>query len=668
MPRRTRPIRFRPAIFILIAILFAAVATAFFSKQTEVSAPAFSSLPVFSGSDGQENEFIKWVDFNASFPALEKALALDIQTYESEVHIKWTDVLAYLSCQYGNNFNRYQPRDIDELAEKLADGQTIESLSENMKNFPYYQECYEAILGGFLGEYQVEVPETTGGQTAENPSGSSRQTANGQTASERRTDERAAEGQIPSGQSADGPTEKGEKTWVRRYGLKTFSPIAEGFWYEDYSDFGVNRSYGYHRRHLGHDLMLPTGTPVVAIESGIVENMGWNQYGGWRLGIRSFDGKRYYYYAHMRKDRPYAAGLYQGKTISAGDVIGYTGRSGYSRKENVNNIKTPHLHVGMQLIFDESQREGAKEIWIDLYDLCKLLSKNRSAVIKDQQTKEYTRMYGFSEPNYFLRDSTVYVSAPAAPEGSIPVPIVMYHSLLKDPDSQNDFVVSPGVFESDLRYLKEHGYTAITMTELIAHVKQGGPLPEKPVLLTFDDGYYNNYFYAFPLLKEYDMKAVISIIGILTDNASELEENNPSYSYLTWNQIQELSASGYVEIQNHSMDLHHSRNNRHGAAKTAGEDLSAYTHVLDSDVNLMQHKIAKATGQLPNTFTYPFGEISKESDPIMRDFGFQATLGCRSGVNYILADAKAPDQLFNLRRNRRPPHMSSQEFFRHICP
>ena len=141
------------------------------------------------------------------------------------------------------------------------------------------------------------------------------------------------------------------------------------------------------------------GTPVVAVESGTVEALGWNQYGGWRIGIRSFDQKRYYYYAHLRKDHPYQSGLEVGDVVKAGDVIGYLGRTGYSTKENVNNIETPHLHFGIQLIFDESQKEGNSEIWIDAYEITKFLQKNRSDVRKDEEKKEYFRIRNFSEKN-----------------------------------------------------------------------------------------------------------------------------------------------------------------------------------------------------------------------------------------------------------------------------
>ena len=89
------------------------------------------------------------------------------------------------------------------------------------------------------------------------------------------------------------------------------------------------------------------------------------------------------------------------------------------------------------------------------------------------------------------------ITAAATAQG-VEVPIVMYHSVLKDESRHGQYVISPAELESDLKYLRDHGYTTILIEDLIAYT-QGGPLPEKPVLLTFDDGYYNNYLYAFPL-------------------------------------------------------------------------------------------------------------------------------------------------------------------------
>ena len=144
-------------------------------------------------------------------------------------------------------------------------------------------------------------------------------------------------------------------------------------------------------------MMAAVGTPIIAVESGTVEIMGWNQYGGWRIGIRSADKKRYYYYAHLRQNRPYHCDMAEGKTVNAGDVIGYVGRTGYSTKENTNNIDTSHLHFGLQLIFDESQKECDNEIWINLYPITLLLEKNKSEVCRISETKEFYSISSMQE-------------------------------------------------------------------------------------------------------------------------------------------------------------------------------------------------------------------------------------------------------------------------------
>ena len=364
-------------LIIILLILLAAVLSVFLIR----SIPAY--LPVLN-ADADEGS-IKWVDFDVPYDLLEKTMCMDIESYETETHLKWTELLAYLGAKYGGNFKLYKAKDLDDLAARLNRGESIEAITENMKSYDYYNKAYSAVLGGFLGEYEIQEP-------VESETG-------------------------------------GNIVWESKYGLKAFSPIPAGYWYSDFDDFGAGRDYGFKRKHFGHDLMVGVGTPVLSIESGIVEAMGWNQYGGWRVGIRSFDKKRYYYYAHMRKDRPYSTGLYVGKAVKAGDVIGYTGRTGYSRKENVNNIDTPHLHVGMQLIFDEKLKDSPNQIWVDMYAISKLLLKNKCPVYKDEETKEYYRKYDFTEPSYFLETENMKDSAhkaeaallsSAAPEGSIP--------------------------------------------------------------------------------------------------------------------------------------------------------------------------------------------------------------------------------------------------------
>ena len=314
-----------------------------------------------SPSPGEEKKFIKWVDFTPTYAVMKKTLDLDVKSHSPQWDVRrarynWIELLAYLGAKTGGSFRNYKESELSALTARLDAGESMESVTAGMKYYEYYKEAYTAVLGGFVGAYRVQ------------------------------TDSKDAEND-------------GEKVWEERYGLKVFSPIAKGYYYNDYDDFGVSRSYGYRRRHLGHDLMGGVGTPITAVESGVVEELGWNQYGGWRVGIRSFDGKRYYYYAHLRQNRPFHASVVKGGTVAAGDVIGYMGRTGYSTHENVNNIENTHLHIGLQLIFDESQKEGNNEIWIDLYAITRLLSHNRSAVYRDDN-KEYHRSYAWEPLNY----------------------------------------------------------------------------------------------------------------------------------------------------------------------------------------------------------------------------------------------------------------------------
>lgn len=149
------------------------------------------------------------------------------------------------------------------------------------------------------------------------------------------------------------------------------------------------------------------------------------------------------------------------------------------------------------------------------------------------------------------------------------VPIIMYHEV-KTIKTGKD-AITPYEFESDLKYLQQNNYTTITMTDLINHVYKGTPLPEKPIILSFDDGYLNNYVYVFPLLKKYNMKIVLSIIGKDTDDFTAIKDDNLDYSHVTWSQINEMIDSKYVEIQNHTYNLHSITKGRFGCKKKPGK-------------------------------------------------------------------------------------------------
>lgn len=314
----------------------------------------FMFRPKAAEAAAVKSDYIKWVDFNIPSEALKKAMKIDIETYGDPDHINWIELLAVLGTKYGGNWKIYKASDMDNLAERFKAGESGGEILSGYENFDYFMEAYSAVLSGFLGEFQKDLRDRRTGLII--------------------------------------PQEK--------YGLKAFSPIAEGYSFSHYRDFGDSRSYGYRRNHLGNDLHGSIGTPVTAVEGGVIEEIGWNQYGGWRIGIRSFDSKRYYYYAHLRKDHPFATGLAQGMKVQAGDVIGYLGMTGYSKTENINNMKEPHLHFGIQLIFDESQKDGSNQIWIDVYNLVEFLQQNRTTVVRIEETKDYVRRYPMYDEHF----------------------------------------------------------------------------------------------------------------------------------------------------------------------------------------------------------------------------------------------------------------------------
>lgn len=288
-----------------------------------------------------EADYIRWVDFQIPYESLEYALDADITTAQQEKHIPWIDALAVAACRTGGKCDLNAVKKA--VSDLKSDKSTEELLGALYQYYNYYHCSYTAALGGLVGSYAIEV---------------------------------------------DGQ-------WKSTYGLKAFSPIAAGFSYSHCADFGAGRSFGFRRRHLGNDLMGSLGTPIVAVEGGIVEAIGWNRYGGWRVGIRSADSRRYYYYAHLQKDAPFAPGLAVGDLVQAGQLLGFMGRTGYSDTENTNNIEIVHLHFGLELIFDESQKECDNEIWIDVYNIVRLLASHRASYQKRDGT--WQRIYPYRD-------------------------------------------------------------------------------------------------------------------------------------------------------------------------------------------------------------------------------------------------------------------------------
>lgn len=247
---------------------------------------------------------------------------------------------------------------------------------------------------------------------------------------------------------------------------------------------------------------------------------------------------------------------------------------------------------------------------------------------------------------------------------AVEVPIIMYHHILKDESLWGDYVIGPGQLEGDLAYLKEQGYTAVLPRDLAAFAAGEGTLPEKPVVLTFDDGNKSTLVYALPLLQKYGMKAALAVIGIHSEHYSEIADKNVQYAHVTWDDIYQLAKSGVVEIANHTYNLHEQSTPRSGIRRNSGEDIKSYREALEGDIALNEQLLAGAMGATPTTFVYPFGFIDSDADEVLDKLGFTATLGVNERINTLIKGQ--PESAKKLGRYNRPSSVSTADFFGRI--
>ena len=220
---------------------------------------------------------------------------------------------------------------------------------------------------------------------------------------------------------------------------------------------------------------------------------------------------------------------------------------------------------------------------------------------------------------------------------SITLPILMYHGITEDTSKVGEYTILASTFESDLVWLKENGYTTITTKQLIDYVEKGSVLPSKPVLITFDDGYENNYTLAFPLLKKHNMKAIISIIG------AEAKI------------IPEVAESSLIEFGNHTYALHSNTGERKGADKLPNESIEDYASVITEDLLKTQELIKEKAGYYPVVFAWPYGAYPMDgsANSILKELGFKITLTSYQIKNII--HQGDPDSLYGLKRFLRTP-------------
>lgn len=245
------------------------------------------------------------------------------------------------------------------------------------------------------------------------------------------------------------------------------------------------------------------------------------------------------------------------------------------------------------------------------------------------------------------------------------LPIVMYHHITQKPSRAGDYVIKTSELEQDFDYLKDKGYKAVTVQDLIDYVDGKKDLPEKIIMITFDDGFESVYSLAWPMLAERKMCAVAAAVGTITESYTQSGDKNINYAYMTWDELAEIDKSDEFEVQNHSYDMHHTGSGkRKGLSKMNGESVEEYNKILTQDLTKMQNSLKNNSGILATAAVYPYGAYSPSTLETVKKIGFRCSMTCEQRINSI-SRANA-DCLYNLGRFNRPSGIATKDFFKKL--
>ncbi len=245
-------------------------------------------------------------------------------------------------------------------------------------------------------------------------------------------------------------------------------------------------------------------------------------------------------------------------------------------------------------------------------------------------------------------------------EDGIELPIVMYHHISKNPDKWNDYVLPFEQFEADMDYLKENGWQSISVEQLLAWYEGEFDMPEKPFMLTFDDGFESIEAYAEPIIKEHGYTGVMAVIGSVCEKFSLCNEHDPELSNMSWEDVRAMAERGVLEIQCHTWDMH-SIGARRGCDKMRSESTQGYRNNLSRDLSRYLTACRENSVETRLTIAYPYGAYSEETVEITKDMGFLAAFTCQDKINVLTGDR---EELYHLCRYNRPYGVSSEKFFK----
>ena len=297
------------------------------------------------------------------------------------------------------------------------------------------------------------------------------------------------------------------------------------------------------------------------------------------------------------------------------------------------------------------------------------------ARIAEDQSCYYPDAFGVycvkdSDPDVnALREATEHSAC--LHHNSITVPILLYHHL--DPaQPQSSTSLYPGTFERQMRLLKDNGFNAVSFDDLIAFVEQGSPLPERPVIVTFDDGYTSNYTYAYPVLQELGIQATIFAVGSSIGHDRYYKDTQFELTpHFGQDEIDQMLESGLITIGSHTYDMHQwppfetQSPIRENMMPFSGESEEAYMEAVVSD-DAQQRTVFKAFGiPQPSVLAFPEGAYTKLTDVVLKTCGYKVTVTINEQrVNTIVAGM--PQSLIDLGRMTVMPDTTDEQLLAYL--
>ncbi len=253
------------------------------------------------------------------------------------------------------------------------------------------------------------------------------------------------------------------------------------------------------------------------------------------------------------------------------------------------------------------------------------------------------------------------VAVPRTPAAqTADVAILMYHAFTENEAETSSVCTLASEFERQLSALRDAGYTSVGYADLIEFVNGKGKLPEKPLLISIDDGYQNNLDLAAPLLEKYGFCANIAVIGVSIGHTTYKDTDIPIMPHFSLEDARPWIKRGVLTVTTHSYDMHQiaavdGNDCRRGVLQMPGEAEPDYIATLTQDYTHAQEQLAGLPGKVLPVFTYPFGAYSELSERVLQEQGVQVTVTIANGANRLVKGE--PETLRLLRRINVPAGM-----------